>query len=79
MPFVLSEVGSELARIVSIWLKAFGEKFMYKFSSLFETVYAFVYFHVNLSIAVCQVMEVVLFSDAIRDDGNVEVHVLILV
>ena len=59
--------------------KAFCEKFTCKFSSLFETIHAFVYFHVNPSIAIHQVMKVVLFSDIIGDDGNVEVHVLTLV
>ena len=76
---MLPEAGSKLARKVPIWVKAFGEKFMCKFSSLFEAIHTFAHFHVNPSIVVCQVKKVLLFSDVIKDDGNVEAHVFILV
>ena len=38
-------------------VKVFHEKFMCEFSSLFKTVHAFAYFHVNLSITIGQVVK----------------------
>ena len=78
-PFVLPEARSELAKEVLVWVEVLGEKFMHKFTSLFEAIHAFMYFHVYPFIFVCQVMQVVFCGDVIGDDGNVEAHVFLLV
>ena len=52
---------------------------MCKFSDLFEAIHAFPYFHVYPSVFVGQDIEVIFSSNVIQNNGNVKMHVFILV